>query len=98
MNDEQKNTDQTNQFENTKLEELMLAQLEKLNDPNCNMEEEIKRTNAFVTAGTVLVNAAKVKVDMVRVTQLIKKNNLLEQQGNKKLPPAGAKTDNKQAQ
>lgn len=58
-------------FETTSLEKIMMKQLEALGDPDCDIEKETKKASSMVGVATVLINAAKVKIDAVRVNKLI---------------------------
>ncbi len=55
-----------NQIED--LRNVLFAQLEKLSNPTCDLEKEIKRTNAMVGVGNVLVSSAKAEIDFMKVT------------------------------
>ena len=58
-----------NNFEIGDLRNQMFKQLERLQDPDCNLEMEIKRSTALVNVGNVIVNSAKAEVDFLRVTK-----------------------------
>ena len=55
------------------LQNIMFDQMKRLADPNVDLEKEIKRSQAISAAGTVVINAAKVQIDAVRVAALQKK-------------------------
>ena len=67
------------------MERALLKQLERLEDPKCNIEEETKRAKAMIGVGTVLVNSARTKIDLLRMT-----NGMARKEGRppKELPPA----------
>lgn len=46
----------------------LFKQLERLNDPDCDLDKEVKRANALVSVGTTIVSSAKVEVDFIRAT------------------------------
>lgn len=52
----------------TDLRNHLFEQLEKLKDPDCDLETEIKRSKAMVEVGSVIVESAKVEVDFIRHT------------------------------
>ena len=49
------------------LQSMMFEQMKRLSDPNADLEIEIKRSMALSSAGTVIINAEKVKIDSKRV-------------------------------
>jgi hypothetical protein len=53
-------------FEIGDLRSKLFAQMERLEDPNCDLEKELKKADAFVSIGNVMVNSAKVEVDFLR--------------------------------
>lgn len=63
----------------TKLEEeqaatlanMMFEQMKRLSDPNNDLDKEIKRSQALSSAGTIIINAAKVKIDSIRVAHQV---------------------------
>lgn len=57
------------------LTDIMFDQMKRLSDPGVDLDKEIKRAQAISAAGTVVINAAKVRVDAVRVAEMQKKNN-----------------------
>jgi len=69
-----KNNDQ-NDNTGTQLQEMMFAQMKRLSDDTLDMEKEIKRAQALSAAGTIIINAQKVKIDQARVTLMHQKHN-----------------------
>lgn len=57
-----------NQNQITEMRSFMFDQMKRLNDPNCDIDKEIKRTEAMVTVGKTLIESAKVEVDFIKVT------------------------------
>ena len=55
------------------LQNMMFEQMKRLSDPNLDLDKEIKRGQALSSAGTVIINAAKVRIDSVRVANLVEK-------------------------
>lgn len=49
------------------LRDHLFNQMERLNDPNCDLEKELKKSNAMVSIGNVIVNSAKVEVDAMKL-------------------------------
>ena len=64
----------------TDLQTMMFEQMKRLSNPECDLEKEIKRGQALSSAGTVIINAAKVRIDAQRITLLGDKSNLLSKQ------------------
>lgn len=60
----------------TQLQEMMFEQMKRLSDPELDLEKEIKRSQALSSAGTVVINAAKVQIDAVRTKILQDKNTI----------------------
>lgn len=56
------------------LQNIMFDQLKRLNDPDADLEKEIKRGQALSSVGTVIINAAKVQIDARRVAFQTTKN------------------------
>lgn len=52
----------------TDLRRMLFDQLEKLSDPNSNLEKEIRRAEAMVDVGRVIVDSAKAETDFYKVT------------------------------
>lgn len=52
------------------LQAMMFDQMKRLSDPNADLDKEIKRGQALSSAGTVIINAAKVQIDAARVAHL----------------------------
>lgn len=52
------------------LQQMMFDQMKRLSDPNGDLDKEIKRAQALSSAGTVIINAEKVKIDAARVAML----------------------------
>jgi hypothetical protein len=53
-----------------KLEDLrnhLFAQIERLQDDDCKLDEEIKRANALVPLAQTLIDTAKVENDFLRI-------------------------------
>ena len=50
------------------LRDHLFQQLDKLNDPNANQEIELKKANAMIGIGNVLVNSAKAEVEFMKAT------------------------------
>ncbi len=46
----------------------LFAQLERLTDPNLNLDKEILRTNAIVDVSKQLIDSAKVEVAFMQVS------------------------------
>jgi hypothetical protein len=78
MNKEQNQQDETNEDAQSAitLQNMMFEQMKRLSDPNNDLDKEIKRSQALSSAGTVIINAAKVRIDAVRVSKLIPKNSI----------------------
>jgi hypothetical protein len=57
-----------------KLQDMIFKQMQRLSDPECNLETEIKRANALSSAATVIINSEKVKIDYQRVALQHEKN------------------------
>lgn len=57
------------------LQNMMFEQMKRLSDPNADLEKEIKRSQALSAAGTVIINAEKVKIDRGRLSLLEEKQN-----------------------
>ena len=53
-----------------KLRNAMFDQLERLNDPNIDLEKELKRATAITSVGTVIVNSVKVENDFRRLSTM----------------------------
>lgn len=71
-----KSTDKPNDDNNVSaLQNMMFEQMKRLSDPEADLDKEIKRGQALSSAGTVIINAAKVQIDATRVAILTKKNN-----------------------
>lgn len=58
-----------NNYEIEDLRNHMFAQLERLKDPTLDLEKEMKRAQAIVSVGNVIVNSAKAEVDFIRATK-----------------------------
>lgn len=50
------------------MRDILFAQLQRLSDPNCDLDKELPRTQAIVGVSKTLVESAKVEVDFMRVT------------------------------
>jgi hypothetical protein len=57
---------QQNQIQD--LRSFLFDQMKRLNDPACDLEKELKRSEAMVSVGNTLVNSAKVEVEFIRAT------------------------------
>lgn len=55
----------------TDLQTMMFEQMRRLSNPENDLDKEIKRSQALASAGTVIINAAKVHIDTARVGYLI---------------------------
>src|ERR1700675_1426167 len=62
-----KASDDSNPGQIKKLREAMFDQIKRLNDPNVDLEKELKRAHAITYVGTVIVNSVKVEIDFHRV-------------------------------
>ncbi len=45
----------------------LFAQLDRLSDDGCNLEKELKRADAIVSVGRVIVESAKAETDFMKV-------------------------------
>ncbi len=70
MNKTNEHQNQTSEDNVLSLQQMMFDQMKRLSDPNADLEKEIKRGQALTAAGTVVINAAKVQIDAVRVRTL----------------------------
>lgn len=55
----------------TELRTAMFDQIARLNDPELDLDKELKRANAITSVGTVIVNSVKVEIDFMRVKKLV---------------------------
>jgi hypothetical protein len=62
------NNNQQSNNQITEMRSFMFDQMRRLNDPQCDIEKEIKRTEAMVNVSKTLIDSAKVEVDFIRVT------------------------------
>lgn len=56
---------------NNKLEDLrnhLFAQLERLDDENLDLDQEIKRANAIAAVASNIVNSARVEIQYLKIT------------------------------
>lgn len=53
------------------LQTMMFEQMKRLSNPENDLDKEIKRAQALASAGTVIINAEKVRIDTVRVQKLL---------------------------
>lgn len=53
------------------LRNAMFEQLNRLKDPNANLDKEVMRAEAMVNVGRVIVDSAKAEVDFMKVTGTI---------------------------
>ncbi len=68
-------TEQTSNDNNVlQLQNMMFEQMKRLSDPDADLDKEIKRSQALSSAGTVIINAAKVQIDHARTARLIEKD------------------------
>jgi hypothetical protein len=47
----------------------LFAQMDRLNDPACDLEKELKKAGAMVSIGNVIVSSAKAEVDFMKITK-----------------------------
>lgn len=66
-----------------KLRTAMFDQLDRLADPNVDLEKELKRANAITSVGAVIVNSVRVENDFMRLSKDPAKNDQ-KQLGNGK--------------
>lgn len=45
----------------------LFNQIEKLNDPNADLEKELEKAKALASIGNVIVNSVKIEIDFQRV-------------------------------
>lgn len=64
QNQQNQTTEQDNALD---LQSMMFEQMKRLSNPDLNLEAEIKRAQALSSAGTVIINAEKVKIDRKRL-------------------------------
>jgi hypothetical protein len=57
----------SNKNEAAQLRDHLFKQLEKLSDPQANLEVELKRADAIAKVGTVIVNSHKQEVDYMKL-------------------------------
>jgi hypothetical protein len=57
-----------NQNQITEMRSFMFEQMKRLSDPSCDIDKEMKRTEAIVSVGKTLIDSAKVEVDFIRAT------------------------------
>jgi hypothetical protein len=60
--------DKEKQHEIKDMRQFLFAQMERLSSPTCDLEKEVKRTEAMINVSKTLIDSAKVEVDYVRVT------------------------------
>lgn len=58
------------------LQKMMFDQMKRISDPELDLEKEIKRGQALSSAGTVIINAAKVQIDAIRVAHQANKEKV----------------------
>jgi hypothetical protein len=54
-----------------KIEDLrnhLFEQLERLNDEDCNVEQEVEKAKAMAAIGAVIVDSAKAEISFIRAT------------------------------
>jgi hypothetical protein len=54
------------------LRDHLFKQMERLNDPNADLNKELNRATALAKVGTVIVNSAKQELDMMRLAHSMK--------------------------
>lgn len=60
------------------LQQMMFEQMKRLSDPDADLDKEIKRAQALSSAGTVIINAEKVKIDAARVAHMQNKDQKIK--------------------
>lgn len=63
----------------------MFNQLKRLDDPNCDIEKEVKRTQSIIGVGNTLIQSAKVEVDFIKATNGEGSGFIARKNGNKQL-------------
>lgn len=71
-----KNNEGTSDNNVTELQNMMFEQMKRLSNPDADLDKEIKRGQALSSAGTVIINAAKVAIDARRVAFQTSKNGV----------------------
>jgi hypothetical protein len=56
------------QHELSDVREFMFDQMKRLADPECDLDKELKRSQAIVDVGKTLIDSAKVEVEFIKVT------------------------------
>jgi hypothetical protein len=80
MQNDQNNQQQDNALD---LQTMMFKQMQRLSDVDTNdLEKEIKRAQALSSAGTIIINAEKVKIDRKRLALQERKNDSPKQLSN----------------
>jgi hypothetical protein len=57
------------QHEINDMRQFLFAQMERLNDPKCDLEKEVKRTEAMINVSKTLIDSAKVEVEFIKATE-----------------------------
>ena len=75
------------------LQTMAFKQMQALNEPDVDLEKQLKKANAFVQLGTMVINANKVQIDAVRVANQakLKQGKLIPVQESKPKRIAGGK-------
>ena len=50
------------------LRDHLFSQIERLNDPNADLGQELEKAKALASIGNVIVNSVKIEIDFQRVT------------------------------
>lgn len=50
------------------LRDHLFNQIERLNDPTCDLGKELEKAKALASIGNVIVNSVKIEIDYCRVT------------------------------
>jgi len=58
-----------------KLRDILFSQMDRLNDPKANLQQELQRATALAKVGTVIVNSAKQEIEMVKLANQQKTKN-----------------------
>ncbi|HEY4150559.1 MAG TPA: hypothetical protein VGM41_16580 [Chitinophagaceae bacterium] len=77
------------QSQTAELRKVMFDQIRRLNNPDLDLDKELKRANAITSVGNVIVNSVKVELDFVRVTRQVPGKNGFGSKGIEDSKPAG---------
>jgi len=58
----------SNNYQMKDLHEMLFKQMERLDDPTCDLEKELKKAEAKMNIGKVIVDGAKAQVEYVKAT------------------------------